>query len=226
LQKCHDSVYRCSNKAHGLGPLAHQQSTFHSIRDFTSRLCGLGKERCSQNFTTGDGTLGATYVCFMKHFYEGNARVITSQYRNFLKQLIKKYLCASMWMEVSSPLFPSLPLNMILSQLNPLSVLIVHLHKIPLHLFLPSPWCIRGHFLGYLPARILYVFLKSTCQFYISCLDFSILITLYRSEVLCFLISKIVLSFHPLYIQIFSTALCFHTFVIYMVSLRYYILQP
>jgi hypothetical protein len=84
LQKCYDSVYRCSDKANGLEPLEHQQSTFHSIRDLASRLCGLGKKRCSQNFTTGDGPLGATYVCFMKHFYEGNARVISSQYRIFI----------------------------------------------------------------------------------------------------------------------------------------------
>jgi hypothetical protein len=97
-------MYRCSDKAHGLDPLEHQQPTLHSIRDFTSRLCGLGKARCSQNFTTGDGPLGATYVYFMKNFYKGNARVISSQYRIFLKQLIKTYPCACMWKEISSPL--------------------------------------------------------------------------------------------------------------------------
>jgi hypothetical protein len=72
-----------------------------------------------------------------------------------------------MWKEISSPLIWNLPLNTILSQLHLLSILIVHLHKIPLHLFLPSPWSTSGRFPRYLPTRILCVFVVATCQFYI-----------------------------------------------------------
>lgn len=141
----------------------------------------------------------------MKHFYEGNARVISSQYRIFLKQLIKNYPCASVWMEVSSPWIPSLPPSMILNQLHPLLVLIVHIHKIPLHLLLPPPWRTSGHFPGYLSARILYVFLVFTCQFYNShlfqCPD--------KSEVPHFLISRIFLWLHPFTCKYFLQALIF-----------------
>jgi hypothetical protein len=130
-----------------------------------------------------------------------------------------------MWKEISSPRIPKLPLNTILSPHHLLLILIVHLHKIPFHLFLPSPWSISGRFPKYLPTRLLYVFLVATCQFYNSLLDFTILITLYKSDIPHYMLSKIVLSCHPLYIQIFSTALCFKTLVIYVVPLRNHILQ-